>query len=263
MLIGQSRRNSLLKTVSLSLTFAFAIFMFPELSFAKATLLTLADGIIVYSGPGTYYRPLAVLGDKMELKAATKTVSGKGGTFYKVLVKLSEKKSAIGYIPTAAPVKLNTAPVDEEEIEKFGGVALINRALQLSYSRFANQETSWHVGYLRYLSPGFYIKGFGGQYQSFTVSSVIAGGEIGNDALLFGNFSGLVSYAAGFFLPTSKDDVFLGSKTINLMAQAAVGLRYNINGVASLSAAGTQIVLFNANNSHVTYGLNMTLEVGL
>ena len=231
----------------------------------KNTIITLRDGIIVYSAPGQNYRPLAVLPDKAVLIASSKVVKGKRGDFYKVLVSLSPKQRAIGYIPTTAEVRLNSSveTIDSDELEKFGPIALVNKAVQISYSRFINSEYELSVGYMKYLSPGFYIKGLAGDFVSIDSSGSLAGFEIGNDALLFNNISAQLSYSAGFFLPSQSGGVFVGSKSLNGFAQGIVALRYNLRGVASASLGGTQIVLLNANNSYVTYGANLTLEIGL
>ena len=231
----------------------------------KNTIITLRDGIIVYSAPGQNYRPLAVLPDKAVLIASSKVVKGKRGDFYKVLVSLSPKQRAIGYIPTTAEVRLNSSveTIDSDELEKFGPIALVNKAVQISYSRFINSEYELSVGYMKYLSPGFYIKGLAGDFVSIDSSGSLAGFEIGNDALLFNNISVQLSYSAGFFLPSQSGGVFVGSKSVNGFAQGIVALRYNLRGVASASLGGTQIVLLNANNSYVTYGTNLTLEIGL
>lgn len=231
----------------------------------KNTIITLRDGIIVYSAPGQNYRPLAVLPDKAVLIASSKVVKGKRGDFYKVLVTLSPKQRAIGYIPTTAEVRLNSSveTIDSDELEKFGPIALVNKAVQISYSRFINSEYELSIGYMKYLSPGFYIKGLAGDFVSINSSGSLAGFEIGNDALLFNNISAQLSYSAGFFLPSQSGGVFVGSKSVNGFAQGIVALRYNLHGVASASLGGTQIVLLNANNSYVTYGANLTLEIGL
>lgn len=231
----------------------------------KNTIITLRDGIIVYSAPGQNYRPLAILPDKAVLIASSKLVKSKQGDFYKVLVSLSPKQRAIGYIPTTAEVRLNSSveTVDSDELEKFGPIALVNKAVQVSYSRFINSEYELSVGYMKYLSPGFYVKGLAGEFVAIDSTGVLAGFEIGNDALLFNNISAQLSYSAGIFRPGQAGGVFVGSKSLNGFAQGIVALRYNLRGVASASLGGTQIVLLNANNSYVTYGANLTLEIGL
>ncbi len=231
----------------------------------KTTLITLRDGILVYSAPGMNYRPLAILPEKAVLLASSRVTKGKQGDFYKVLVVLSPKQRAVGYIPTTAEVRLNSSveTVDSEDIEKFGPIALVSQAVQGSYSRFINSEYEWSIGYMKYVSPGFYLKGLAGQFVTLDSSGTLAGFEIGNDALLFKNVSAQLSYSAGFFIPGQAGGVFVGSKSLNGFAQGVVAVRYNLRGIASASLGGTQLVLLNANNSFVTYGANVTLEIGL
>ncbi|MES2962834.1 MAG: hypothetical protein V4760_03015 [Bdellovibrionota bacterium] len=230
---------------------------------AKTKIVTLGDGVIVYSGPGEFYRPLAVLPAKSELRAGNKPVSSKNGAFYKVLVKINEAKNAIGYVSLKADIRTVDDTLGEDDLEKYGEIALVNRALQLSYTALADRNYLYTVGYMKFLSPGFYFKGFAGQFSATNASATVAGGEVGNDALLFGPFSGVVNYAAGLFAPSSEGAIFQASSGMNAMMQAGFGLRLNMRGVASLSAQATQFVAFNANNSFVSSGGMVTLEVGL
>lgn len=247
---------------------ALLIFAAAEAS-AKASLLTLSDGVIVYSGAGTFYRPIAVLPAKTEMMSSTKVVRSRDGQFYRVLVKLSEKRTAIGFIPTTAEVRYSKDDRDEDELEKYGDVALINRAVQVTFASLRDKHYMWTVGYMDYFGPGFYMKYFAGQYlapsegATGNMTSTVGGAEIGNDALLFNSVSGYVAYGLGVFAPASKDDIFAGSTRLNAMMQGSVGLRLNFDGFASLSAGGTQTVFFNQNNSYVTHGWMLTLEVGL
>lgn len=230
---------------------------------AKTRLMTLGEGVIVYSGPGEFYRPIAVLPAKTEIPAGSKPVSSKNGSFYKVLVKINEAKTAVGYVSLRADVRAMEDDTSDEDVEKYGEIALVNQAFQLSYSALQDKNYIYSLGYMKYLSPGFYVKGYVGQFTAVTATASIAGGEIGNDALLFGPFSGLVSYAAGAFAPSSEGAIFQASSSLNAMMQAGFGLRLNMRGIASLSAVATQVVLFNANNSWVGSGGMFTLEVGL
>lgn len=242
------------------------IFLFlvaTPLAHAKTKLVTLGEGVIVYSGPGEFYRPVAILPAKTEMRASTKTVSSKNGTFYKVLVKVNEGKQAVGYVSVKADIRAVDDELGEDDLEKFGEIALVNQAFQLSYTALADKNYVYTVGYMKFLSPGFYVKGFAGQFSAPTASATVAGGEIGNDALLFGSVSGNVSYAAGLFMPSSEGAIFQASSGMNAMMQAGFGLRYNMRGVASLGAMMTQFVAFNANNSFVSSGGMVTLEVGL
>jgi hypothetical protein len=241
----------------------FAIVSMTSLAQAKTRLVTLGEGVIVYSGPGEFYRPIAVLPSKTELRAGSKPVSSKNGAFYKVVVKINEARTAIGYVSLKADVRAMDDETGEEDLEKFGEIALVDQAVQVSYSALQDKNYIYSLGYMNYLSPGFYVKGYFGQFSAPGATAMVGGGEIGNDALLFGPFSGLVSYAAGVFAPSAEGAIFQASSSMNAMMQAGFGLRLNMRGIASLSAVATQVVLFNANNSWVSSGGMFTLEVGL
>ncbi len=252
-----------LRWLTPSLAICLAVFSQSPSAAAKTRLMTMGEGVIVYSGPGEFYRPIAVLPAMTELRAGSKPVSSKNGSFYKVLVKIDAAKSVIGYVSLKADVRSVADDMGEDELEKFGEIALANQAVQLSYSALEDKNYVYSVGYMKYLSPGFYVKGYAGQFSAPSATATIAGGEVGNDALLFGPVSGLVSYAAGIFAPSSEGAVFAASSSLNAMMQAGFGLRLNMRGVASFSAVATQVVLFNANNSWVSSGGMFTLEVGL
>lgn len=230
---------------------------------AKSRLMTMQDGVVAYSGPGEFYRPLMVFPARTELVAGSQVIRTKDGAFYKVLVKLSDKKTVIGYVSLQATATYVKDGLEDDDLSKYGDVALVNKAFQLSFSSLRDQASMWSIGYMNYLSPGFYVKGFAGQYISPAANATLAGGEVGNDSLLFGRFSGLVSYDLGVFMPSQSGLVFSGSSGLNAMMQAGFGLRYNFGGIASASIAATQAVFFNGNNSLVTSGGTATLEVGL
>lgn len=245
------------------LTSIILVSMLSNIAHAKAKLTTMSDGVRVYSGPSLRYRPLAVLPAKTVLRAATQVVKSKDGDFYRVLVNLNEKNNSIGFVSVDADVRLIDDRINEDDLEKFGEVALIENAVQISYSAFPDDQSMISAGYMHYLSPGFYVKGFGGTFLAPGANAILAGGEIGNDALLIGILSGHVSYAAGIFAPATKGAIFDASSTLNAMMQATFGLRLNFGGNYSVSAGATQAVLFNANNSKVISGANLTLEIGL
>ena len=230
---------------------------------AAVKLLTVDPDVLVYSGPGEQYRVLAVLPAKSELKAATEVVSSKAGRFYRVVVRLSEKQKAIGFIPVNANVRTGEIDQDEEDLTKYGAVALFSRAFQVSYANLRNSQKQLAVGYMQYLSPGFYVKGFAGQWSALDASGLTVGGEIGNDALLVGALSGFVSYGMGIFSPASAGSAFSGSSKYNILMNASFGLRYNIQGFASIALAATQIGFYNQNNSLVSDGIQASIEVGL
>ncbi len=218
---------------------------------------------MAYSGPGEYYRPLAVFPARTQLKAGSTPIQTKDGAFYKVIVKLSEKKSVIGYVSVRALATFVADKLEEDDLSKYGDVALVSKAAQLSFSTFRDQASLFTAGYMKYLSPGFYIKGFGGRFMNTQANATTLGGEVGNDAVLLGRISGVVSYDLGLFIPSQSGLIFESSSQLNAMMQAGFGLRYNFGGVASMSALVSQAVFFNGNNSLVTSGATVTLEVGL
>lgn len=239
------------------------LFIAPTGALAALTLSTTAPDVPVYSGPGERFRVLAVLPINTEIKAANEIVSSEAGRFYRVVVKLAEKQRAIGFIPANGPIKVGGEDEDEDDLSKYGAVALISKAAQVTFSSFRNQQSLWTVGYMHYLSPGFYTKGFFGQWGTPLANGSVFGGEIGNDSLLVGSISGFVTYGIGLFSPSADGTVFVGSSKLNIFMNATLGVRYNIEGFASIAIAGAQAAIYNQNNSLVSTGIQLSLEVGL
>ncbi len=227
------------------------------------TLTTIEEDIQVYSGPSERFRVLAVLPNKTEIKASNSIVTSQAGRFYRVVVKLGENQRAIGFIPVNAQIRVGGEDQDETELSKYGAVSLISKAAQVTFSSYRDKQSAYTVGYMHYLSPGFYVKGALGQWITPVTTGNFAGGEIGNDALLAGPVSGFVSYGMGIFMPSEANGVFAGSTAYNIMMNAAFGVRYNLEGFASFAIAGTQTAIYNSNNSLVATGLQVSLEVGL
>lgn len=235
----------------------------PSIAMAALTLSTTAPDVPVYSGPGERFRVIAVLPLNTEIKAANEIVSSEAGRFYRVLVKLGEKQRAIGFIPANGPIKVGGEDEDEDDLSKYGAVALISKAAQVTFSTFRDQQSLWTVGYMHYLSPGFYTKGFVGQWVTPIANGSVIGGEIGNDSLLVGSVSGFVSYGLGVFSPGADNTIFAGSSKLNVFMNATLGIRYNIEGFASIAIAGAQAAMYNQNNSLISTGIQASLEVGL
>lgn len=227
------------------------------------TLTTTEEDIQVYSGPGERFRVLAVLPNKTEIKASNSIVTSQAGRFYRVVVKLGENQRAIGFIPVNAQIRVGGEDQDEDELSKYGAVSLISKAIQITFTSYRDKQSAYTIGYMHYLSPGFYVKGDAGQWITPLASGNFFGGEIGNDALLAGPVSGFVSYRMGIFMPGAAGSFFAGSSSYNIMMNAAVGVRYNLEGFASFALGGTQAVIYNQNNSLVATGVQLSLEVGL
>lgn len=231
----------------------------PLSAWAGMILATTEDDVMVYTGPGEQFRVLAILPAKAELKASNKIVSSKAGRYYHVIVNIDDKTKAAGFIPVNAPVKIGGEDIDEDELSKYGAVALINRAAQITYTSIRNQQSLWTIGYIRFLSPGFYIKGLAGQWLTTESSATVAAAEMGNDALLFGSVSGYVAYSLGLI----NGSLFTGSQSLNIFMNGSIGLRYNFEGFASFGLGATQVAAINQNASLVSTGLQLTMEIGL
>lgn len=230
---------------------------------AALTLSALSDNVPVYTGPSERFRLLTVLPAKAEVKAANQIVTSDAGRFYRVVVKLGENMKGVGFIPVNAPIKVGGEDEDEDDLSKYGAVALISRAAQVTFGNYRDKQSMWTAGYMHYLSPGFYGKGMVGQWITSTTNASLVGAEIGNDSLLVGSFSGFVSYGLGLLSPGNDNTLFAGSAKMNIFMNATLGVRYNIEGFASVALAGTQVAFYNQNNSMVSNGVQLSLEVGL
>lgn len=259
---GPALQSSILGFVSYCLVVCTTICT-SSIARAALTLSTLEDNVPVYTGPSERFRLLAVLPAKTEIKAANQIVSSDAGRFYRVVVKLGENIKGVGFIPVNAPVKVGGEDEDEDDFSKYGPVALISRAAQVSFGNYKDKQAMWTAGYMHYLSPGFYGKGMVGQWITPTTNASLLGAEIGNDSLLFGSTSGFVSYGLGLLSPGNDNTLFSGSAKLNVFMNATLGLRYNIEGFASIAVAGSQVAFYNQNNSMVSNGIQLSLEVGL
>lgn len=234
-------------------------------AFAKDILLTYGERVTVYSGPGLSYRPLVIVPSGTELPTASTTIKNKNGEFYKVLVQLSDKKRVVGYVPIDAELRKKSDRDPGNDMESFKEYPRAQRSVQFSYSHFKTRRSLATSGLLKYVGPGFYLKGFGGVFQSPGNSSPLIGAEFGNDAPLDRRLSGFASFALGVLLNPKEDALFEGNKKnfSNFLVQTAMGLRYHFGEIASLSVGGTQAAIVSANNSLVTFGGLVTLEWGL
>ncbi|MCM2281405.1 MAG: hypothetical protein NDI61_06105 [Bdellovibrionaceae bacterium] len=228
-------------------------------------MITYGERVTVYTGPGRFYRPLLIVPSGTEMPAATSPVKNKHGEFFKVLVTLSDKRKAIGYVPVDSEIRKKSSADLADDMESFQEYPLAKHSLQATYAHLRTERRLVTVGYMKYVAPGFYLKGFAGSFLSPGSSSPLIGAEFGNDALLLKRLSGFASYTMGVFLRPKKDTLFEGSKNdlSNFLVQGALGLRLNFGEVASISLGATQVALVSANNSLVTFGGLATLEWGL
>jgi hypothetical protein len=233
---------------------------------SSATRLTTGDALVtVYSGPGFRFRPIVAITKKTELVASSRIYQGKDGEFYKVLVVFKNGRKQIGYVSVLAPVDLSinsNAKAGDDDIDTYKDLALAESAMQVGFHTLKNTKVFWTLGYLKYPAPSFYIKGLVGQLLSETASSLMVGGEVGTDHFLSNTVSIYTSLASGSLIVPREDLVFEGSKNFNMFLQGGTGFRFNAE-FAAVSLGALQAVLFNQNNSFISWGLGMTLEVGL
>lgn len=237
---------------------------------AQGTLRFESDDVLIYSGPGQKFRPIG------KGKTGTKTtvnpqiLPGPDGDYFEILYsdKLGadsdDEEKRLGYVSTRSKVVFERTGMDEgDDLKKYKSWAQAEAAVQSDITILKDQSYLWTVGYLKYPSPGFFVKGFVGQILSRFSSSTIVGGEVGLDQWIRGHFTAYSSLAiAPLFVP-SDGTLFTGSQLFNLFVRGSVGLRYNADEHAQISFGLTQILATNVQNSFMSPGLAFTLEVGL
>lgn len=236
-----------------------------ESASASTQLIGMDDETIVYSGPSFNYRPIYILKLEASVSVAKELFKTKEGTFFKVIVDFKDGRRAIGYIPQAANVRLKTDLMDDDDFTKYSELGLARSSISTAFSYYRGDSYMVMLGYQRYKLPGFYTKYYLGEWINQTSSGHHLGFELGNDALITKQVSGFVAYAGGFLFPTKDDAIFVGSKTssLNYVLRGVAGLKFNESGGISFSLGGTQTVLFNPNNSYVSFGAQASIEVGI
>ncbi len=232
---------------------------------AANQLIGIDDETIVYSGAGFNYRPLYILKAEASIAVAKVLIKTKEASFYKVLVVYPDGRRAIGYIAQTANVRLKTDRMDDDDFASYSELGLSKNSISTAGSFFRGSNYLITIGLQRYRSPGFYTKYYVGEWITQTSAGHHLGIELGNDALISKQLSGFVSYAGGLFIPSANNAIFVGSKTNapNYLLHGVVGLKFNQSGGVSFSFGGSQAVVFNQNNSFVTFGAQVSLEVGL
>ena len=232
---------------------------------AANQLIGIDDETIVYSGAGFNYRPLYILKAEAAISVAKVLIKTKDANFYKVLVVFPDGRRAIGYIAQTANVRLKTDRMDDDDFASYSELGLSKNSISTTGSFFRGSNYLITIGLQKYRNPGFYTKYYVGEWITQDNSGHHIGVELGNDALISKQISGFVSYAGGLFLPAKDNAIFIGSKTNapNYLLHGVVGLKFNQSGGVSFSFGGSQAVVFNQNNSFVTFGAQVSLEVGL
>lgn len=251
----------------LRLCLIFIIFTLNNItkSHANSQLIATDDDVVVYSGPSFKYRPLYLLKNEQSLESSDQAIKTSDAYYYKVIVIMPDQRRIIGYVPSDSPIRVRKDSIDEEDFSKYSELSLSKHSISMAFSYLKSDEYMVHLGWQNYLTPGFYIKYYGSEYMTQKSSGHHLGVEFGNDALLSNKLSAFVSYGGGIFMPNANDAIFIGSQTksLNFLLRGAAGLRLNQSQNISFSIGPTQLVIFNANNSLVSFGAQLSLEVGI
>jgi len=254
------------KLQHLSASFALAFFfLFSSVNLYAATgakLAVLGD-IVIYSGPSVRYRPLATASKGQSFPVSLRRVIGAGGVeFFKVLLRFRNGGVRIGYISVTDPVEIQTSDVNED-VDSYQSLALAKSAVQFSFGGLKDGNYEVAAGYLVFPAPDFYLKAFAGQFVTPVTGNPLLGVEMGLDHLITGAFSiyGLVNTGAVF--PANPGSIFAGSSSVAEFLQGGFGLRYNAHEFAAVSLGMIETGLYSNDNSFISSGYYVTLEVGL
>lgn len=239
----------------------FGVFLCMK-SYAGSRLRLEAD-TIVYSGPSNHFRPIYSARAGETLLTSKKQVQGAdGGEFYKVLIKRSKTPLRVGYISVDTPVKFELSE-DEDDVDSYKTLSLAESAFQIGLQGLKDSTYVWTVGYLKYPTESLYLKFLIGQLLNQRLGSLMFGGEVGSDQLIYGQFSLYAAFSAGVFILPQNNLIFEGSRSLNHFAQGGTGIRFSSDENAALSLGMFQMVLLSPNNSFLSLGGSITLEVGL
>lgn len=235
--------------------------------FASPTLfagskVVLESDVILYSGPSIKYRPVwtGKKGDSFPI--SKRQVQGKEGEeYYKVLIK-RKGPARVGYIPVSAAVHVE-GTAEEADVDSYTSFAQANSAFQVGFHSLKDYQFLWTFGFLKYPSEDFYLKALVGQLLNQKTGSLVLGGEVGTDQQFINQFSLYALFSTGVFLLGEDDQIFQGSRKLNYFAQGGTGFRYTADEHAAVSLGLFQIALFSPNNSLLSLGASVTLEVGL
>jgi hypothetical protein len=227
----------------------------------QSKLVTLADDVLILSGPSFGYRPLMLAPKDKTFPVSNQVTQTPAGDFYKVLVTFKSGRKQIGYISIGEKVRLDES-AEKEEIENYKSLALARSAMQAAFYGLRNNRLFWTVGYLKFPAPSFYLKGFVGQFFTQSTSSLLIGGELGTDHFITGTFSLYTSLGAAIMVIPRDDAVFRGSTSFAYCVQGGTGIRYNTS-LAAISLGPVQSLVLDSGNSYLAWGVGMTLEVGL
>lgn len=225
--------------------------------------LTLETDAVLYSGPSLKFRPSLSVKKGDSFLFSRRTVTGPTNEeFYKVLIKNKKSPVRVAYLPVSVEVKIENTD-DNDDVDSYKGNALADSAFQVGFHILKDSLFVWTFGYQKYVTESFYLKGLAGQLLNKKSGSLVFGAEAGSDQPAFDRFSLYAAFATGVFLLPEANALFQGSQTLNYFVQGATGIRYNADENAAISLGVFQMALLTANNSLLSPGFSLTLEVGL
>ena len=247
----------------LRLSFIFLSFLLSVSTAWAGSQIILNDDVIIYSGPNLRYRPLDY-GHKGQTFPVSRrqAQSAEGQEFFKVLIRKKGVPDRVGYVPVDAPVEVELSQ-DETDVETYDSFAQAEKSLQVGFHILKDSVFLWTVGYLQYVTDSLYLKALTGQLLNKETGSLIFGGELGTDQHIVGRFSLYTLFAIGAFFLPKKEAVFEGSRSVDFFVQGGAGLRYSADENAAIMFGLTQAALYSPENSFLSPGLSIALEVGL
>ncbi len=246
--------------------FVILIFSFAAVSAKAASqMIGVGSDTPVYPRPSLRYRPIFDLKVDHSIRVSDKIVKTDELNYYKVLLFYPNGKRVIGYVPETANVKIKTDKMDDDDFENYSELALSSSSISSSLGYFRGSNYMVTLGYQHYISPGFYLKYYFGEWFSPNGGGDHFGLEMGNDTLVSRQISLLYAFSFGPILPAQDNGIFLASQAngMNYLLRGLLGIRLNQGGRVSFGLAGVESVLFNNNSSFTTFGGQLSLEVGI
>jgi hypothetical protein len=233
---------------------------------AKSLLIAQDESVSIYSGPGQNFRVLMQADPDVPLPVSAKKISNSWGTFYRVLVARKHGRKLIGFVDAKENVRIRViSPEIDDELDKYSELELSKQVFGVSFSYLRGNDYFPSITYAHFLSAGFFVRGYFGEFLTANALGHTFGLDVGNEALLTKHWSGYVAGGAGVMIPENNDDVFVGSHghKANYVVRGSIGLKYNSTGLSSISLGPVQTALFSNDNSFVTFGGMISLEVGI
>ena len=203
----------------------------PVFAQAAVEIETLVPGVLVYSGPGSQFRPILRARKGRIFMGSSKLIESGSDKFYKVLVVSQTHRShrtrshrkrksratqrgqkrRVGYILASPDLSIKGAINDEaeEELLRIRNFAQAESSVNIQTLMWNHRNRSlykadqkrphymWGVGYQKYLMSDFYLKGVGGLFLGEEFSNPIGGVGLGLDQNFLGQISLFGEFVTG------------------------------------------------------------------